>query len=460
MNPEEFRRFGHEVVDWIADYQAQIRDYPVLARTRPGELVDALPASGPEQGEPMDLILADFRRLVVPAVTHWNHPGFLAYFAISGSGPGILGEMLAAGLNVNGMLWKSSPAVTELEQVTLSWLRQWIGLPEEFFGIIYDTASTSSLHAMVAARELAAPDARGQGNWETLVVYCSEQAHSSIDKAALTAGFGQGNIRKIGMDGQFRMRPDLLEEAIGRDIDAGLKPCCVVATIGTTAMASIDPAPEIAAVARRHKLWLHIDAAYGGAAAVLPEMRHVLAGASEADSLVVNPHKWLLTPVDCSAFYTRRPEALRRAFSLVPEYLRTEEDPRAVNLMDYGFQLGRRFRALKLWFVLRYYGRLGMAEHIRRHLEDAREFASWVRRDERFELCAPVLFSLVCFRLRGGDENNKRLLDELNRSGAAFLSHSVFAGRMALRLAIGNHLTTREDLRRIWEQISRIAGQF
>ncbi|MBM3813117.1 MAG: amino acid decarboxylase [Acidimicrobiia bacterium] len=459
MTPEEFRRFGHEVVDWIADFRASIRDYPVLARTRPGEVADALPPSGPEHGEPMDLILADFRRLIVPGMTHWNHPGFMAYFATSGSGPGILGELLTAALNVNGMVWKSSPSATELEQVTLDWLRQWMGLPAGLFGTIYDTASTATMHAIMAAREMAAPEERGRGNWEKLTLYCSEQAHSSVEKGAVAAGIGQERVRKIAVDEKFRMRADALEEAIRADKAAGLKPFCVVATVGTTGVAAIDPVPEIAGITERHGIWLHVDAAYGGSAAIVEEMRHVMAGSERADSMVVNPHKWLLTPVDCSVFYTRRPEIVRRAFSLVPEYLRTEEDPRAVNMMDYGVPLGRRFRALKLWFVMRSYGRVGLACIIRRHMEIAREFAGWVEQDERFEVMAPVLFSLVCMRYRGADEQNTKLLEEINQSGKAFLSPGQVQGKKVLRVAIGNYGTEKEDLVRLWQLAREAAGR-
>ena len=454
MTPEEFRRYGHEVVDWIADYSERIREYPVLSRNKPGDLTRALPGSAPETGEPMDAILNDFRNLIVPAITHWNHPAFLGYFATSGSEPGVLGEMLTAGLNVNGMLWKSSPAVTELEQVTLSWLRQWLGLPDTFFGLIYDTASTSTLHAVVAARQMADP-----ADIANLVLYCSEQAHSSVEKAAVTAGICRSNVRKIGVDEAFRLRPLLLSNAIEQDRAAGRQPFCIVATVGTTAMASTDPVEQIADIAALHNIWLHVDAAYGGSAAILPEMAHVMNGCGRAHSLVVNPHKWLLTPVDLSVFYTSRPDILRRAFSLVPEYLRTEDNPEAVNLMDYGFQLGRRFRALKLWFVMRSYGRAGLAEIIRGHLELAQEFAGWVRGDIRFELCAPVDFSLVCFRYRGSDADNQKLLDAINQSGTALLSPAVFGGRMLLRLAIGNYRTTRNDLRRVWDCLGLLADQ-
>jgi aromatic-L-amino-acid decarboxylase len=367
--------------------------------------------------------------------------------------------MLAAALNVNGMLWQSCPPVTELEQVTLNWLRQWLGLSEPLFGVLHDTASTSTLHAIVAAREFVDPESRESGDASRLVLYCSEFAHSSVEKGAFTAGIGRRNVRKIAVDSKFRMRPDALAAAVEHDLRAGLKPCCVVATVGTTAVASIDPVGQCAAICQEHRMWLHVDAAYAGTAAVLEEMRHVLDGAERADSLVVNPHKWLLTPVDCSALYTRRPEVLRQAFSLIPSYLRTNQDDRVVNLMDYSFVLGRRFRALKLWFVMRYYGRNGIAAVIRRHIEDAREFLRWLEADERFEIVAPVLFSLVCFRLRADDTVNRQLVDDLNRTGVAFLAGTVLNGQFVIRLAVGHHRTTRDDLRMVWEKIRELTPQ-
>jgi aromatic-L-amino-acid decarboxylase len=455
MTNDEFRRYGHQVVDWMADYLENIRDYPVLSKAQPGDLVDRLPRSAPEQGEPMDEILEDFEQSILPAVTHWNHPRFLAYFAISGSPPGILGEMLTATLNVNGMLWKSSPAVTELEQVTLSWLRQWMGLPQELFGIIYDTASMASMHGIAAAREMADPEVRTRGNSGRLTMYTSEQSHSSIEKGAITLGIGQQNVRQIPVDENFRMRVDLLRERMEADRLAGHQPFLVVATVGTTSTSSIDPVPAIADVAEEFGAWLHVDAAYGGAAAVVPELRGILAGAERAHSLVVNPHKWLFTPIDLSVFYTSRPEILRRAFSLVPEYLKTGEDPRAVNLMDYGVQLGRRFRALKLWFVMRNLGHEGVCRIIRSHIGYAQKLADLIRSHPDFEVAAPTPFSLICFRYRGSDDDNRALLEKVNASGKAFLSHTVLNGRFVLRLAIGNIATEWQDLEEVWELVKQ-----
>jgi aromatic-L-amino-acid decarboxylase len=441
----------------MADYLAHAERYPVLPHIKPGELRDALPRCGPDHGEAMSTILEDFRRQIVPAATHWNHPGFMAYFATSASGPGILGEMLSATLNMNGMLWKTSPAVVELEQVTLEWLRHWMGLPDPLFGITFDTASTSSMHAIAAARERAAPEVRTEGGGAGLILYTSEQSHSSIEKGAIAIGIGQKDVRKVPTDAEFRMRPEALEAAIERDRASGLRPFCVVATVGTTSTTSIDPVEPIAAVAERHGLWLHVDAAYAGVAAIAPEFQHVLKGCDRADSLVVNPHKWLFTPVDLSVLYTRRPEILRRAFSLVPEYLRTAEDSRAVNFMDYGVPLGHRFRALKLWFVLRYYGREGIAQVIRNHIAWAQELAQQVDADARFERTAPAPFSTVCFRHKSSDQENQALLDRVNATGEVFLSHTVLNGRYTLRLAIGNIATTRAHVQRAWELVKGFA---
>ncbi len=455
MSPEEFRAAGHEVVDWIADYLRDVRDYPVSPAVEPGALIDRLPASAPEQGEPIENILRDFRDLIVPGITHWNHPRFLAYFSISASGPGILGEMLAAALNVNHMLWRTSPAATELEQVTLGWLRQWLGLPEEFFGIIHDTASTGTMHAILAAREQAAPEVRHTGTFPGLTLYTSEHAHSSVDKSAMALGTGLDNIRHVPSDAEFRMRPDELERMIRDDLAQGKKPFCVVATVGTTSAASVDPITPIAEITKRFGLWLHVDAAYAGTAAILDEHSHILNGASLADSLVVNPHKWLFTPVDISALYTRRPEVMRQAVSLVdaPPYLEPQTRDRAVNLSEYSLALGRRFRSLKLWFVLRSFGKEGIAKILRGHIAATSEIAAEIQRQPDFELMAPALFSLLCFRYRGSDEQNRELLDAVNASGKALLSSTTLNGRLVLRMAIGNIGTTVDDVREVWEWI-------
>jgi aromatic-L-amino-acid decarboxylase len=458
MPAEEFRRIGYEVVDWIATYLEDPRKLPVLPRVQPGDLVDRLPSSGPEQGEPMETILEDFRNLVVPSSTLWNHPHFFNFFAVSTSGPGILAEALIATLNMNGMLWKSSPAVTELEQVTLSWLRQWLGLPDSFFGMIHDTASSSTLHAVLAARAMADPKARAEGAHPNLTVYFSEQAHSSVEKAALALGMGQHQTRKIALDDQFRMRADLLEAAITADIAAGLKPCCVIATVGTTSTTAVDPVPQIADICERYGIWLHVDGAYGGHAGLVPEYRHLIAGCERAHSMVVNPHKWLFTPIDLSAFYTRHPEVLREALSLVPEYLRSAENPRAVNYMDYGVPLGRRFRALKLWFVMRYFGRERIAALIRNHIEMTRDLAAEIQRDPLFELAAPAPMSLVCFRMKGEDEKTRKLHAMLDAAGV-FVGQTVVGGKFALRWAIGNIHTTADDLRNTWTTVRELGSR-
>jgi aromatic-L-amino-acid decarboxylase len=467
MDSESFRRDGHRLIDWIAEYLAHPERYPVLAQVEPGQVERALPKEPPEKPEPLEAILQDMEKIIVPGLTHWNHPGFFAYFAISGSEPGILGELLSAAFNVNAMLWRTAPAATELEELVLSWLRQLLGLPPEFMGLINDTASVSSLCAIAAAREALGFRIREEGlagrpDLPHLRLYTSEQAHSSVEKAAIVLGLGQAGVKKIAVDNEFRLRSQDLEDAIKQDLKAGWKPFCVVATVGTTSTTSVDPVPEIARICGRYKLWLHVDAAYAGAAAILPEKRWALAACERADSIVVNPHKWLFVPIDCSAFYCRQPSILRQAFSLVPEYLRTSEDDRVRNLMDYGIQLGRRFRALKLWMVLRAFGSEGLRQRLRAHIALAQRFQDWIEGSADFELLAPVLFSVVCFRncprgLPAGPETeaylnrlNEQLLESVNRTGEVFLSHTELNGRFTLRLAIGNLRTTEADVRRAW----------
>jgi aromatic-L-amino-acid decarboxylase len=454
---EDFRRAGHATVDWIAEYLSNVSEMPVLAQTKPGDLLDALPKSAPEKGESFDAILRDFDRLVMPAVTQWNHPRFFAYFACTGSTPAILGEMLAAALNTNGLHWKTSPAVAELEQRALDWLRQWIGLTDEWFGIVYDTASTSSMHAVVCARELIDPEARTAGSRNDLVLYTSDQSHMSIEKGAIAVGVGQKNIRKVPSDAEFRMRADALAKMVEEDKSAGKRPFCVVATVGTTSSTSIDPVPQIADVVEKHGLWLHVDCAYAGAAAILPEQRHIMAGVERAHSLVFNAHKWLLTPIDLSAFYTRRPDILRRAFSLTPDYLKTQEDPRAHNLMDYGVPLGHRFRALKLWFVMRYFGRERVEAMLRSHIQWAKDFAALVDAHPKFERVAPVPLSVVCFRFKGSDDENRTIMEKVNASGRVFIASTVLNGKLTLRLAIGNLETTWSDVQEAWKLLQKAA---
>jgi aromatic-L-amino-acid decarboxylase len=461
---EEFRRYAAQLVDWIAEYLAHPERHRVVPDVRPGDVAAQLPPAPPARGESLADMLADIERVIVPGTTHWNHPGFFAYFSISSSIPGILGEMLAAALDVNAMLWKTGPAATELEQVALDWLRQLMGLGPGWFGVINDTASISTLLALAAAREarpelaIRARGMAGRADLPTLRVYCSAHAHSSVDKAAITLGFGHENVVKIGVDEAYRMRVDLLERAMAEDRAAGMLPLCVVATIGTTSTTSIDPVGEIAELCRSEDVWLHVDGAYGGVAAIVPELHDIMDGVHLADSLVVNPHKWLFTPVDCSAFYTRQPDVLKRAFSLVPEYLVTREQDEVVNLMDYGVQLGRRFRALKLWMVIRAFGAEGLAERIRFHVQLAQEFAQWVRAEPDWEIAAPHPLSLVCFRLAPAGTSeaerealNAHVMHAVNASGEVYLSHTKLDGRYVLRLAIGNIRTERRHVARAWE---------
>lgn len=460
---DELDAQGRRALAWIVEYLRAPERFPVLSPVRPGDVRDAIPAAPPKDPVRLATLLDDFERVIVPGLTHWNHPGFFAYFSISASIPGIVGELLAAGLDTNGMLWKTSPAATELEERALSWLAQLLGVPTSWFGIICDTASISTFLALAAAREQRPElEVRAKGlagrDVPTMRVYCSEHAHSSVDKGAIALGLGHENVVRIGCDARHRMRPDLLERAMREDAERGMLPIAVVATVGTTSVASVDPVAEIAEVATRFGAWLHVDGAYGGAAAALPERRELFAALDRADSVVVNPHKWLFVPVDCSAFWTKRPEVLKRAFSLVPEYLVTGHGDAVTNYMDYGVQLGRRFRALKLWMVLSAFGTDGIAARVRHHCELARRFASWVEAEPGWEVVAPVDFSLVCFRhVPAGitDEGelervNARIMERVNAGGTAFLSHTKLDGRYVLRLAIGNIRTEERHVREAW----------
>jgi aromatic-L-amino-acid decarboxylase len=468
VDPAEFRAHGHALVDWIAEYLAHPERYPVLPRVAPGAVRDALPSAAPEHGEPFERILADFERVIVPAITHWNHPGFFAYFAITASEPGILAELLSAALNQQAMLWRTSPAATELEEVALAWLRRLMGLPDAFEGVIYDTASVATLHGLAAAREAAVPGVRqaglaGRPDVRGVRVYCSEHAHSSVDKAVILLGLGHDSLRRIEADASYAMSAAALQRAIAEDRANGLAPMAVVATVGTTSMTSADPVAAVADLCARERLWLHVDAAYAGVAAILPEHRHHFDGWDRADSIVVNPHKWLFTPFDLSAFYCRRMDVVRGAFSLVPEYLRTAEGDRVKNLMDTGVQLGRRFRALKLWMILRHFGAEGVRTALARHIAMARAFASWVDESPDFERVAPVPFSVVCFRARPRgaaltpaelDAFNERLMASVNATGEIFISHTKIGGAVVLRLAIGNLRTTEAHVRRAWDLLA------
>jgi aromatic-L-amino-acid decarboxylase len=433
---QQFRTDGHAAIDWAADYLEGIRERPVMSTVAPGEIRAQLPASPPEQAEPFADVLADLDRVLMPGITHWNHPRFFAYFGITASQPGILAELLTATLNANGMLWRTSPAVTELEELTLSWIGQLLGLPGEWHGHIEDSASTSTLAALCAARSVR-PDRR--------VVVASEHAHSSVDRAARILGL---EMRHVPVDDDYRMRLDSLDLT-----DA----CAVVATVGTTSTTSIDPVPEIADAAAAAGAWLHVDAAYGGSARVCPELR--TPGLERADSLVVNPHKWLFTPIDCSCLFTARPDDLRAAFALTPEYLRTSAAEGVTNLNEYGPSLGRRFRALKLWAVVRCHGRAGLQALIREHVRLAGQFAHWVRDEPGWELCAPRPFSVVCFRPEGDDALSEALMEAVNADGRVYLSHTRLGGRHVLRLAIGNAGTGEADVQTAWDVLRSEAAR-
>jgi len=447
----EFRQAAHRAVDWMADYFENIDSFPVLSGVQPGDVARQFAAAPSEEGKPYEALFAEFAEKILPGITHWNHPSFFAYFSITGSQAGAIAEMLSAAINANGMLWKTSPALTELETVALRWLRDALGLPQNLFGIINDTASINVFLALAAAREALGLDIRREGiagrDLPPLRIYCSEHAHSSVEKGALALGFGQKGVIKIASDDGFRMRPDALEEAIARDRAAGALPCAVVATTGTTSTAAVDPVRALGEIAQREHCWFHVDAAYAGSAAICPEYRTMWDGIELADSLVTNPHKWLFTQVDCSVLYTRRPEVLRETFSLVPEYLKTTDDAE-INYMDYGLQLGRRFRALKLWMVMEHYGLERMRSVIRGHVAFAERLAAELRDREDVEVLSQS-FSVVVFRLRAGDEATMALLERMNASGTLFVSHTKLRDRYGIRVAIGNGATEWEDVERV-----------
>jgi aromatic-L-amino-acid decarboxylase len=434
----DLRTDGAAVLEWAASYLERVRELPVLAQVKPGEIRDRLPSEAPEEGEPFSAVLRDLDEILLPGVTHWQHPRFFAYFATSAAEPGILAELLAATLNSISILWRTAPAATELEGVVLDWTAKLLGLPDGWHGHIEDSASTSTMAAMVAARE-----ATGRNE-----VVCSDQTHSSVAKGARMIGM---RVRKVETDDQFRMRLDQLGDLSDTAV--------VVATVGTTASASVDRVPQIADACAAAGTWLHVDAAYAGSAMVCPEFRWAFEGVERADTLVVNPHKWLLTPMDCSLLWTSRPAELRAAFSMVPEYLRTPDAEDALSLSEYGPALGRRFRALKLWAVVRCYGRRGLQEHIRRGVSLAERFERWVDETPGWELCAPRHFSLVCFRLEGDDDRSRELLERVNAGGEIFISHAALSGRYALRMAIGQQSTTEDDVRRAWDVLQREAAR-
>ncbi len=470
MTPDEFRAEAHRLVDWMADYLGDPSPHRVLPDVSPGDIASKLPAHPPDAGEPFEAIMADFNRVIVPGMTHWNHPGWFAYFPGNNSPPSILAEMLTATLGAQCMSWQTSPAATELEQVMMAWLREMLGLPADFTGVIQDTASTATLVALLSARERATNHAWGASGPEPgaapLAVYASGEAHSSVAKGVKLAGYGSAMLRQIPVDDAFALRPEALEAAIDADRAAGIRPACVVATVGTTSSTAVDPVRAMADICRRHGTWLHVDAAYAGSAAILPECRRYFDGVELADSFVFNPHKWLLTNFDCSAYFVRDVDLLLRTFGATPEYLRTPHDARVVNYRDWGIQLGRRFRALKLWFVIRSYGVEALQQLLRKHIALAAEFRSWVEAEPGFEVLAPSPFGLVCFRHRPEavadgadlDAHNRALLARVNASGSAYMTHTSLQGKFALRLVVGQWRTERSDVEVAWRLI-RDAGR-
>lgn len=469
MPANEFRGNGYKLIDWVADYLTGIEKYPPLSNVNPGDILKRIPNTPPTNGEDIENVLSDIDKILIDGITHWNHPGFMAYFNSTSSGPGILADLLSAAFNANGMLWKTSPAFTELERAMMNWFRQMVGLPDNYWGIIYDTASTSSMHAVAAAREqlnlkIREKGMAGRNDLPRLRLYCSEQAHNSIDKGALTLGIGLEGIRKIPVNEKFEMIPQKLEAAIDEDKKNGWLPFVVVATVGTTSTTSVDPVEEIAEIAEKNNMWLHIDSAYAGVTAMIPEMKWITKGWNRADSIVINPHKWMFTPTDLSIFFTRKPEVLKRAFSLSAEYLKTNQDSEVENLMDYGIQLGRRFRSLKLWFIIRYFGVEGLAARIKNHIELAKEFTKWIDNENDFERIAPVHFSTVCFRYNPGNLNedelnrlNENLLEKINQSGKIFLSHTKLNNKFVIRLTIGSIRHEKRHIEEAWEIIKSTA---
>ncbi|MGA8868456.1 MAG: pyridoxal-dependent decarboxylase [Candidatus Sulfotelmatobacter sp.] len=466
MSPEEFRRCGYAVVDWIADYHSRVESFPVLSQVKAGQIRASLPANPPAQGEPFDALLKDVDKVILPGVTHWQSPNFFAYFPCNASGPGILGDLLSSGLGVQGMLWSTSPACTELETHVLDWLVGMLGLPEKFLssstggGVIQDTASSAVLCALLAGRERATNNASNKRGCDgRLVAYASTQTHSALAKAAMIAGIGVDNVRLIEVDDKFAMRPEELARQVHADKSAGLVPCFACATVGTTSSNAMDPIPAIAEVCRRHNIWLHIDAAMSGTAALCPEFRHLQNGVELADSYSFNPHKWMFTNFDCDCFWVADRKALIQTMSILPEFLRnraTESDA-VIDYRNWHIQLGRRFRSLKLWFVIRHYGVEGLQHHIRRHVQLAQGFADRVRQDSRFELAAPVPLNLVCFRHKRGDDANQQIMDRLNRSGDLFLTHTRLNGKLTLRLCVGQTNTESRHVEKAWKRITEEA---
>jgi aromatic-L-amino-acid decarboxylase len=467
--PAEFRKQLHQLADWIADYRENIEQIRVAPNAKPGAIAEALPKQGPEEGESFETIFSDFKNVIFPGILHWGHPQFAAYFGSTSNAPGIEGEIIASALNINAMTWRTCPAATELETVVVDWLRQWLHLSEKFGGVVYDTASVGIMHALAVAREEAAPCTRRQGltgrDLPRFRIYTSDQAHSSVEKAAIALGLGEENVRRVPSDPAFRMNVARLREMMAQDRKEGFQPLACVATVGTTSTASIDPVPDIVRVCREQKIWLHIDGAYGAGIVLLPEFASVAEGWNEADSIVINPHKMLFVPFDFSVLYVRDLQRLRRVFTLVPEYLRGDTLEAEKNYMDYGIQLGRKFRALKAWMVFRTFGRTGMEARIRDHVRLAKLLAGWIEADKRFELAAPVMMGVICFRCippeaaAANDELNSSIVERVNASGRAYLNQTKLNGRTVMRIGLGNVLTTENHLRKVWELVQEAADE-
>ena len=458
MDNESFRAYGHQFVDWLADFFGHIEDYPVKPDTQPGDILKQLPAAPPERGESMDDIFRDFQTVVMPGMTHWQHPGWFAYFPANNSPVSVLAELLTAGLGAQCMIWQTSPAAAELEERMMEWLRDMLGLPPHMQGVIQDTASTATLCALLSAREKKTSFLANQtGTRMPLTVYASSEAHSSIEKGVKIAGFGKENLCMIDTGSDMALLPDALEAAIVKDIDSGQIPTCVIATLGTTSSMAMDPIEPVAAICEKYNIWLHVDAAFAGTAAIVPELRGFMKGTEKADSFVFNPHKWMLTNFDCTAYFVKDPAILVKTLEIHPEYLKTTADRQVKNYRDWGIQLGRRFRALKLWFVIRHYGAEGIRQMVRDHVAMAGQFASWIEADPDFEILAPQQLSLVCFRYNPGNLNeeqltqaNKELLEKVNSSGEVFLTHTSLKGTYCIRLSVGQRTTTIEHVRKVW----------
>jgi aromatic-L-amino-acid decarboxylase len=464
MDKENFKKFGYEFIDWVADYMMEVEKYPVLSQVKPGDIKARIPSEAPAEAEPMDKIFADFKEIIMPGITHWQHPNWYAYFPANNSPPSVLAEMLTAGLGAQCMIWQTSPAAAELEEVVMEWLRKMLGLPDGMSGCIQDTASTATLVALLTARERATNyEANLKGLKKPLMVYASEETHSSIEKGVKIAGYGKESLRYIATDDEFAMLPTRLEEAIIEDKNNGLTPACVVATLGTTSSTAIDPLEAIGEICHRHGIWLHVDAAFAGTAAILPEIQNMLKGAEYIDSFVFNPHKWMLTNFDCSAYFVKNPGDLIRTFEIHPEYLKTGIDAQVKNYRDWGIQLGRRFRALKLWFVIRSYGINGLQQMVKEHLRLAQLFKTWVVDHNHFEIMAPVKISLVCFRLNDGRSEeelnrlNERLLASINQTGKVFLTHTSLKAKYVIRMVIGQRTTEEHHVRNAWNIITEKA---